>query len=261
MHTLTKINQPIACLIHAENLTFSPDGTLLALCSDLPLAGIRLYTVDPINHLIDPQPICTIKSNELIHNVRFSSDGRYIATASFDTKTSLSVYKIITHPTISLQCVYNQASPFPRHKSKAINFTRDNKFIIIGYSAPLSDNKYSLMKNIVRVYEFNALNGTLGALVCHCEESHHGTLEDIAFLPYDSGIILSDQSNDGLTIYAFDSSTGIIDTQALFIKNPEAQLQFPHGLAVSPHNDFLAVCNYGDDKVTIYAITQTPPLQ
>ena len=45
-----------------------------------------------------------------------------------------------------------------------------------------------------------------------------------------------------------------IDKEYVTLSNPKAQISYPHGIALSSDNKFLAVSHYGDDKVTIYLL-------
>ena len=53
--------------------------------------------------------------------------------------------------------------------------------------------------------------------------------------------------------------TGQIGESRILLQNPEAQLSFPHGLSISPDGKYLAVTNYGDDTVKIYALSGSIP--
>jgi 6-phosphogluconolactonase (cycloisomerase 2 family) len=64
--------------------------------------------------------------------------------------------------------------------------------------------------------------------------------------------VVTDQAQEAAMVIAFDAKVGTIGERKVKVANPSAQLSFPHGNAVSPDGRYLAVANYGDDKVTLY---------
>lgn len=252
---LQTIDQPVAALVHAENLSFSPDGTLLALCSDNPHPGVKIYRVDTATHQINPQPIFSIKAQNLVHNVRFTHDGNYVAMTGWDNNAALCIYKITKSDPLALTLAFKKINSFGQARAKAINFTQDDRFAIISYSIRVAAGSHAMGRYIIHVHEFDSTTGSLGKLVCALDDDTcRGNIEDIAFLPDDTAIALSDQGRDLVVIHPFDRITGIVDPHYTLMQNPEAQLSFPHGMSISSDNKFFAVTNYGDDKVTIYKI-------
>lgn len=251
---LQTINQPAAHLVHAENLAFSPDGSLLAVCSDHPHAGVKLYRVNITTHIIDPHPIFSIPAKNLVHNVRFTHDGKYLALAGWDNDAAITIHTINSYNPLALTVAYKKTNNLEA-KSKAICFTQDDRYAVIAYAIRVSSNNQKLGRYIINVHEFNSTNGSLGKLVDSLDEPFCvGNVEDITLLPNDTALVLSDQGRDLLTVHPFDPSTGKIDHHYTFVKNPDAQLSFPHGMAVSQDGAFLAVTNYGDDKLNLYTI-------
>jgi 6-phosphogluconolactonase (cycloisomerase 2 family) len=108
-------------------------------------------------------------------------------------------------------------------------------------------------ESLLVVHTFNQ-DGTLGDTVCTVRGNF--SIEDIVFINADTALIASDQGHDILLLYPFDPHTGQIDSNYLVLQNPEAQLSFPHGMGVSQDGNFLAVCNYGDDKCNLYQLDE-----
>lgn len=254
---LQEISSPAAQLFHAEHLVFSPDGTLLAVASDHPYAGVRLYRVDPATHLILDSPIFWIDTPQLIHNVRFTYDGNYLALATFNPEGGIYVYRVCYGGKPMLHFVHYEKNNFAGVQAKTINFTRDNKFAIVVYSPNLQTHAHTLGKFLICVYRFDATRGTLEGIIDQHDNAHHfGSIEDVVLLPDDTAIVLSAQGRDALVVYSFDPALGKIGRSYKLIKNPDAQLSFPHGMGISADGNYIAVANYGDDKCTIYRIAK-----
>lgn len=238
-----------------EHLIVSPDGTLLAIANSRS-PGVTVYNLDTETHLIIPQPIYTLCTPDCIHNVRFTSDGRYLAYASLSpfakNNESLRIYKIIRGVSgFNLELVYSGNKGRNWFRLKAINFTQDNQYIVLAYSLSFDAAKSRPFENELVAHKFNS-DGTLGEIVSSVKGD--SSSEDIVFLHDDTEILVSDQSADRLLIYPFDPKTGQIGTSFQVIQNPEAQLSFPHGMSVSHDEKYLAVANYGTDACNIYRI-------
>jgi 6-phosphogluconolactonase (cycloisomerase 2 family) len=235
-----------------EHLDVSPDGRLLAVANS-KLPSINLYSIDRINHLINPIPIFSQQAHGLIHNVRFTPDGKYLAYASFDTEKSLCIYRITNKAnTIYLRPIYIQANNEKLLKLKAINFTHNNHYAILAYAFAVNSTLDNPCESLLVIHRFNDSDGSLGDRICSVKGNF--STEDITLADNDHAVVLSDQNDDLLVFYPFDPDTGYIDEHYMLMKNPEAQLSFPHGVAVSPDGHYLAVANYGDDKFNLYQI-------
>ena len=234
-----------------EQLTVSPNGRFLAVCNP-GASNIQFYAIDLTTHLINPSPIFLLPTGGFTHNVRFSPDGAYFAYASFNNDESISLYNVIEDgETFNLKQTYRVQNNIKLLKTKTVNFTRDGRYIIAAYALSLSTTIHNPFENRIVVRQFNA-DGTIGKIVSRV--AGHFCTEDIALLNNDRVIVASDQSQDQLILYPFDPKTGQVDARYTTIHNPEAQLSFPHGLAISPDQNYLAVTNYGTDACNVYQV-------
>ncbi len=240
----------------SENLTVSPDGSLLALCSCPPDAGVKLYRINVETHLIDSKPIFTLKKDLLVHNVRFTPDGKYLALTWWDNNTAVSIYKIVRNAQdISLEFVSYKANTISHLATKGINFTKDGKFAVVVYSAQIGGRLDHVKSGLISVYTFNADNGSLGDLVCSMDKGYpEFCCEDVSFIDNDNAIIASDQHNSMLTIYPFNPVTGQIGSDFTHIHGPETKLDFPHGIGIKQDGKYMVVTNYGSDTFNLYRL-------
>lgn len=241
-----------------ENLTISSDGRFLAVCSDLPDSGINIYAVDPTTHYISPKPILQLlePDMEMMHNVRFSKDNKFLVAVGANKKIAVYIYSFTQHDgqiTVRLTHTYN--SPPEIVATKATIFTTNAKFIIISYGGRASSKQKEIPKSALIVHEFDHISGKIGNIVCSIDAGLPGYIyEDIALINNDTILIASDQNNDALTFYNFDPNTGIIDPNFWSVQNPDANLFFPHGIALHPDGNAIVVTNYGSDSFNLYRL-------
>ena len=251
-HLLQQIkNQPEALLKMPENLTVSPDGTILALCNSVS-STLNFYTIDRTTHIINPVPFYTIPTHSLIHNIRFSPDGNYVGFVSFNNKQAIRIYKILRNSgQIDFRLTYNEENSHPLCKLKAINFTRDGRYVLFAYSLSVNATLYHPLEGILTSRVFNQ-DGSIGEEIGSVRQST--CIEDIAFIANDTKIVASDQNADHVTMYSFNTATGGLEKDKIVLQNPEAQLSFPHGITISQDGKRLVVTNYGTDTFNLYQI-------
>lgn len=236
---------------YPEQLNISPDGTLLAICNTRGKPIIYIFMIDLQTHLINPVPVVTLPVRGFIHNLRFSPNGHYFAYASFEDKESLCIYKVIRHSNgIKMEHLNTYASNVPVLKAKAVNFTKDNNYIIRGYALSVNSTQARSVESLIVVHKFN-VDGSVGGFVS--EVRGDASLEDLALVCNDTAIILTDQNRDVLCKYPFDSTTGRIGTEYT-IERGEGELSFPHGIGASPNGKYVVVTNYGNDSFSLYEV-------
>ncbi len=253
---LQKMSKQDGKLDHPEQMAISSDGTLLAI-GNTRRSCINIYAIDLKNHLINPNPIVVLPTHNFIHGIRFSYDNKYLAFASFDDNASLWIYKVLNDSSnVKLKLVYKKASDSKLLKVKGVNFSQDNRYIVLTYTLDVhSANKVlrqnKSLKSLLVAHTFNQ-DGTVGKVISSVQVN--AMPEDIGFINNNSAIVASDQYYDRLLIYPFNPKTGKIESNYTVIQNPEAKLSFPHGISISSNGKCLAVTNYGNDSVNLYQV-------
>ena len=244
-------NQPNALLEYPEHIAISHDGTILAVCNNHHKAFISLYSIDAQTHLIDPTPFFTLFSHGFLHNVSFSPDDTYLASASFDKKESICVYKLQANSsTKALKLAYKGANVRPDLKLKGVNFTQDGRYVILAYAYAISASPH--LESELAIHPFNK-DGTIGEIISSVKGNF--SFDGVAFFNNDTAIVAPDQAHDSLLIYPFNPETGLIEDNCTIIQNPDAQLSFPHGVAICQNGNYLVVTNLGDDTFNLYHLS------
>ncbi|MCM3676446.1 MULTISPECIES: hypothetical protein [Peribacillus] len=248
-----------------DALAFSPDGSYLAITNTKQnMCSINMYHIDPQTHLINPVPFQVIRHpHAIFHGVRFSPNSQYMISTTTDSSGLNLIYKLDYEangaPKFTLsQVVQNpyRLSPLP-FKPKAIDFSSDGSLLIICYGVTAGTQSYPSY-GALAIHTWDNDTGTIGTQPL-CELTGKPELscpDDVSFShdALSSFIVVQSQSNDTVVFYSFDKMTNQIDPQFFAFTNPEAQLSFPHGFSLSTDDKYLAVSNYGDDKVTVYSL-------
>ena len=117
--------------------TISPDETLLAvaLCGENP--RIVFYKIDQESHRIVPEQLASFPYPKIVHNLRFSADGRFLGAVSFDKVETINIYAVERLDNIfsctRIQVIANPHLSTTANPPKVINFTQDGKFAIAAY--------------------------------------------------------------------------------------------------------------------------------
>jgi len=254
---IKKYDNSLTLLGWPENLSTSKDGKLLAI-SNSYTGKANIYRLDTKRAAIYPSPIAQLSTGDhALHGVRFSPDGKYLAYVTYDGRGNVRIFRNSStssdRPQFDLCCTVN--CTYEGLSSKGIDFSSDQEYIAICYSAKASP-KSSAATGKLAIYKFDSQNGIMNpdpVSAIGTDELLY-TPEDVLFVADDSYLLVSNQGNDTITAHEFDPETGAISNSYVALKSPEAQLNFPHGFALSPDNKYLAVSNYGDDKICIYTI-------
>lgn len=234
-----------------ESLTVSKDGKLLAI-PNMGNGKVQIYETSQTT-FFKPQPAATIHS-ALVHGAQFSPDSKYLAIAKIGKNSQICVYRIGRDSKGQVEVTQTQAmnNHFEPVRPKSVAFSDDGRFVVIGYCMQLS-SQVGEAKGAVATYKFDGKTGRIDPAPISSVDGLYSA-ETVAFAPDNSCFFAVDQVHDRVTGHVFDKKTGKIGEMWVALKNPESQLDFPHGIAFSPDRKYVAVSNYGDDKVTIYPV-------
>lgn len=238
----------------SESLALSPDKELLALTQFSPMA-LRLFKINKDTAEIDETPVASFfKHSGGFHGVKFSNNGKFLATTRIWADNSVHIYGLVKNPSIALTPIFRLKTPDTSvYSPKSIAFTKDDTYIAIAYSTQAT-KKPTPQHAYIAIHSFNATTGIIDQEPI-CSLKDHDTfinIEDIIFDQKDEYIIFSNQGNDAVLCYAFDKTTGKIGSKKFGLVGERSKLSFPHGVGISPDGKYLSVSNYGTDTFCIY---------
>ncbi|MEI8125024.1 MAG: beta-propeller fold lactonase family protein [Parachlamydiaceae bacterium] len=236
-----------------ENIVICKDSTLAAVANN-GAASIQLYKIlnGQFTHIAEIP-----KVGWWTHGVRFSRQMDYIAYTIFGDPGKIMLFRIIKNE----DEIYITPSQdmdtdlFPLHP-KGIDFSMDDRFVVVCH-ARNNSSAPNCLSAALAVYPFDRINGKIDPIPVSVIGTSEllSVPEDLCISPDGFSIFVTNHGNDTVTVHAFDPMTGQIGESRILLQNPEAQLSFPHGLSISPDGKYLAVTNYGDDTVKIYALS------
>lgn len=249
-NNITKLGWP-------ENLTISCDGTLLAV-SNSATGKICVYKINLDSNLLHPSPIAFVEAGDQgLHGIRFSPDGNYLAYVTYDGLGKIRVFRVTTpiKGSSSFDLVESVDSAFEDLAPKGIAFSHNMNYVAVCYSTKIRSG-WAAPSGKLAIFKFNAKTGKIDqAPICEIgTDDGLNTPEDVLFFSDNSLLLVSNQGNDTITAHNFDQTTGLLSESRVILGSPQSGLNFPHGIAISPNGERLAVSNYGDDKVSIYLI-------
>ncbi len=216
-------------------------------------AKINLYSLSPDSQLHFLKTIQGINGEYNTHGVRFSPSCQFLAYTTINRPGYIHMCKK-KEGTDNFEFCSSLENVFYPLKPKGIDFSPDSRYLAAVYSLRASTIANNTIA-AVATFKFDAQGGSLNPQpVFYSQSLDLDVPENIAFHPNGSHIFISNQGNDSIVVYAFDSSTGHILHKECALTNPDAQLSFPHGFSISPDGNYLAVCNYGHNRVTIHKI-------
>lgn len=272
--TLTPIQSlvDLDCFAKPENLAFSRDGLLLATTNSRD-GAVHVFAVDPETHLVDPQPRATLRTEGDVnaHGVSFSPCSRFLAFTTVDEPGFVRVCRIHRDASgrIDAEVIQSLPNAHAPLKPKGIDFSPDGRFVSICYSPNAARMK---KRSIVRF--FAGIAGTFGDrrgngfLLVHPHAEGRiardpipgakrrlrlNNPDDVKYFPNRSLLVVTDQAADTATLVQLEERSGALRERVMTLANPPAQLSFPHGIGISEDGRYLAIANYGDDKLAIYA--------
>lgn len=245
----TLSNNRASRLSKPQHAVFSPDGELLVIVNwrnqTLNIhQQLRngLYSARPSDII---HPVDELK-NYRPHGIAFSPDGNFLAIAygaSSDYGRALGLFKKVKSNKFELINTLMDAeiSGTP----KGIAFSPDGRALLVTYSDV----------NSLVIYDFDSINKKIlptPRQVVDGMETGIFRPEDVKITPDGKYCVLSNSEKHTVTFYSFDSSSNVVlaNTPYFTLKNPEAQLCFPHGIAFSPDGCFMVITEFGNIQFT-----------
>jgi 6-phosphogluconolactonase (cycloisomerase 2 family) len=242
-----------------ENLAFSPDGALLAVTNSV--GTVNIYRVDVRDHSIDPTPVMVIDCGPGTgpHGVCFSPDASMLCFSTVEDKGSLRLFQIARSSVDSIALMPVQAleNRFAPLKPKGVAFSPNMRFLVVAYGVNAKEHPHRGRASFIAAHAFST-EGIVGSDPVQLCGRRLGVrcAEDVNFFPDGSHLLVTDQEADAAVVVNFESRTGAIGDKKSVIENPWAQLSFPHGNSISADGRFVAIANYGDDRLTIFEVTR-----
>lgn len=272
---------PAARLSCPQHAVFSPDGEKIVVanwCNQ----SLTVYRKDeggsfqetPAAEILKPE---SLKISHKPHGIAFSPCGNYLAiaygAADYHEK-ALGLFSVtqegLCYELLQLVEGENVLPGIP----KGIAFTPDGTSLLVTYADANAVGIYALSENpkAIEITPRQMIQG---------EESGLSRPEDIKLTPDGCHCAVSNSSEDSISFFPFDPSNNLItqNKPCLVMRNPEASLHFPHGIAFSTDGAYMLVTEFGrihttlegnvvwdsstkieESKVNLYKMTQNPCL-
>lgn len=246
---LQVIQNPTAKLSCPQHAVFAKDGGSLVVANwsnqtftiyHLDASG--LYAETPSAVLSYP----AILSNFRPHGIAFSPDGNYLAVAYGYCTTfprGVALYRVNDLNTTGVSFTLLQLLQGPEIMEgipKGIDFSPDGTTLVVTFSAT----------NAFALYAIDWANAQIVPTpeqIVFGDTTELNRPEDIKFIVGKECCAVSNSGSDQVSFYPFDGKNYRFTQEApsYTLKNPEAKLRFPHGLACSPDGKYLAVTQFG----------------
>ncbi len=234
-----------AQLKEPQHAVFSPDGKKIVVANWTD-RSLNVY-LRKNNGLFEKKPIHTVFLPEALHQskphgIAFSPSGQYLAVAcgaSHEFKNGLALFENIGYRLKHVDILtHDQLPGIP----KGICFSPDGTCLLVTFCEPSG----------LAIFHFDGKKiNPLPKQIIQGDHTGLSRPEDIKLMPKRPYCSVSNSDKNTVTFYHFDKSTNTIaDTPCWSLKNPEAHLTFPHGIAFSAEGSYLAVTQFGHIEVT-----------
>lgn len=243
------LQDPHAKLDRPQHALFSKDGGSLIVanwCNQTfnvyradPHGG---YERSPVAVVPFPSPTNTFRP----HGMTISPDGKRLAVAFGAAKQhpkAVALFQILHPGTDQVQFQLLdllQSSEIEMGIPRGITFSPDGTCLLVTLSETNALLLYALDVSYEKIL-------STPRQILQGEESGLSRPGDIKFTADGNCFAISNSDKDTITFYTYDPEYNYIWNQSPFhtMKNPEAELCFPHGLAFSPDGKYLAVTQFG----------------
>lgn len=250
---LEQLHEESQGIAFPEDVAASPNGKFLAITSSMTKEhGISLHALD--SKTLRPGPPLWMQHDEMgYHGVGFSPDSRFFAFTHIGNPGFVEVRDATTSPP-QRTCFYE--NPYQPLKPKSVAFSSDQKFVAVAFARNISPTQQEGDDSgKLEIYRFDATNGEIlqpPIATINGSGIPVGTPEIVDFGSGQSSLsyrlYLTNQGFDVAEMYDFDGETEHLEFVGLFARD----LNFPHGLAISPNGQLAAITNYGDDSLRIF---------
>lgn len=245
-------------VLKPENIAFSPNGRLAAI-TDMGPGDIKLFRVDLETHLLSEAPIGVVSEGDrTAHGIAFSHCGQFFAFTTIDKPGVVRLYRIYDGGNSSsvrvepFQVFENTLHPLV---PKGIDFSLEDDFIALCYAPNTARKSFRDRRGRLATHAFSSRKGIHPKPLSVSRRRHDLSFpEDVSLLGGDRYALLTQQADDTARLIEVDPATGSIRDYVETLRNPDAQLSFPHGVGVSSDGRYAAMTSYGDDKFGIYEI-------
>lgn len=261
----SKVLKPKECLTneknylhHPENLAISKDGKLLAIACN-GTGALPIYRMDSKRNVMPMEPATYLGNlgDVKLHGVSFSWDNCFLGYVTLDEPGNIRMHRINQkYGNYTFEITQNLTNPQHPLKPKSIDFSIDGRYVVIVYCVRIVRGQKNVGKGAIVVYNFDREAGTIDPNPVSILTQADGIIsaETVKFHPSGTFIAVTSQIEDKVMLVDFDRKTGVLDKNYITLSNPVSQLDFPHGLEFSLDGKFMAVTNYGDDKIAVFRI-------
>jgi sugar lactone lactonase YvrE len=257
-HTLRDVTD----LVWPDGIATSPDGRWAAL-SNQSRGTITVMAIDAESGALRPDTLATIGVDGDInpHGVAFSPDSKFIVYTTVDLPGAIRVVSLDTASGHDEQAMLTLVQRPDHARSplapKGVAFSPDGRFIAVSYGGTATRAVTRPGRGMIEIRTYDPTSGTLGEAISESSPSLPLRCgEDIAWMPDGRRLLVTDQEAERALLIDVEPATGAIGAVSAEIRRAASGLSLPHGCAASGDGRWIAVTNYGDATVRIFA---TPP--
>ena len=239
------------CLNHPQNIAFSEDYKFLSI----PNMGSYTITIYHWNGLEKPPTLLHTIHGHAPHGTTFSPCGNYLVAAFLESPGKVRVYKLTeAKKRLKVQCIQTLHPCWESYRPKSITFTEDGRYAVIGICDKIGGAP-GKPGGALLSYRFDQETGLFDPEPISIIQEIDN-VETVKFLSGSNIVVAVDQLSDEITAHEYNPETGEFGASLVALKAPLADMNLPHGVAITSDDQFMAVTNYGDDKLSIYEITR-----
>jgi WD40 repeat protein len=246
-------------LVYPVNLSFSKTGELLAVTNSRN-GLVNIYKVAIENCIIDPNPILTLgfADDRVPHGIKFTEfkGKEYLAYCIGGSSSRIDVYALDWHSNGLCFTLFKSVfAPFATNetKVKGLDFSSNGRAIAVCCSSGAGNEENNPQGKIFSCY-FPWEEGNI--LKPSRIFSSNSALEDVAF--YQDRFVLTSEQMDSLILaYRVNPKTKNCMQPIFQLEPGVSEIDFPHGLALSRDQKFLAISNFGTTSIKIYQLTSS----